>query len=111
VPAIHRNWAEIKLLFERTIARGQDLGKGRTGLTLLRVLITVMGIEKVLPGWRGYAPLWARRPPSPRPGAPIVKQAHWEPAAIRSRSTSSARRRGLSGDSEASARRRAARRW
>jgi L-lactate dehydrogenase complex protein LldF len=97
VPAIHRNRAEIKLLFERTIARGQDLGwditaiaeaarrhlrekflsvpvatsganfavaetgtigvvesegNGRMCLTLPRVLITVMGIEKVLPDWR-----------------------------------------------------------
>jgi L-lactate dehydrogenase complex protein LldF len=97
VPAIHRNRAEIKLLFERTIARGQDLGwepqalaeaarrhlrekflsvpvaisganfgvadtgticvvesegNGRMCLTLPRVLITVMGIEKVLPEWR-----------------------------------------------------------
>jgi L-lactate dehydrogenase complex protein LldF len=97
VPAIHRNRAEIKLLFERTIARGQDLGwepqalaeaarrhlrerflsvpvaisganfgvaetgticvvesegNGRMCLTLPRVLITVMGIEKVLPQWR-----------------------------------------------------------
>ena len=97
VPAIHRNRAEIKLLFERTIARGQDLGwditaiaeaarrhlrekflsvpvatsganfavaetgtigvvesegNGRMCLTLPQVLITVMGIEKVLPEWR-----------------------------------------------------------
>ena len=97
VPAIHRNRAEIKLLFEHTIARGEDLGwditaiaeaarrhlrekflsvpvaisganfgvadtgticvvesegNGRMCLTLPRVLITVMGIEKVLPEWR-----------------------------------------------------------
>jgi L-lactate dehydrogenase complex protein LldF len=97
VPAIHRNRAEIKALFERTIARGQDLGweasaiaeaarrhlrekflsvgvavsganfgvaetgtvcvlesegNGRMCTTLPNVLITVMGIEKVLPGWR-----------------------------------------------------------
>ena len=97
VPAIHRNRAEIKQLFEQTIARGQDLGwgasaiaeaarrhlrekflsvpvaisganfgvaetgticvvesegNGRMCITLPRVLITVMGIEKVLPEWR-----------------------------------------------------------
>ncbi len=97
VPAIHRNRAEIKGLFERTIARGQDLGweataiaeaarrhlrekflsvgvavsganfgvaetgtvvvvesegNGRMCTTLPEVLITVMGIEKVLPEWR-----------------------------------------------------------
>jgi L-lactate dehydrogenase complex protein LldF len=97
VPAIHRNRAEVKLLFEHTIARGQDLGwditaiaeaarrhlrekflsvpvaisganfgvadtgticvvesegNGRMCLTLPRVLITVMGIEKVLAEWR-----------------------------------------------------------
>jgi len=97
VPAIHRNRAEVKLLFERTIARGQDLGwditaiaeaarrhlrekflsvpvaisganfgvaetgticvvesegNGRMCLTLPKVLITVMGIEKVLAHWR-----------------------------------------------------------
>jgi L-lactate dehydrogenase complex protein LldF len=97
VPAIHRNRAEIKLLFEGTIARGEDLGwditaiadaarrhlrekflsvpvavsganfgvaetgtiavvesegNGRMCLTLPRVLITVMGIEKVLADWR-----------------------------------------------------------
>jgi L-lactate dehydrogenase complex protein LldF len=97
VPAIHRNRAEIKRLFEQTIARGQDLGweataiaeaarrhlrekflsvpvaisganfgvaetgticvvesegNGRMCVTLPRVLITVMGIEKVLPEWR-----------------------------------------------------------
>src|SRR3954469_10488606 len=93
VPAIHRNRAEIKGLFERTIARGQDLGWGGTAIagaarrhlrekflsvpvavsganfgvaetgtvvvvesegngrmctTLPEVLISVMGIEKVL---------------------------------------------------------------
>jgi L-lactate dehydrogenase complex protein LldF len=97
VPAIHRNRAEIRALFERTIARGQDLGteavalaeaarvhlrekflsvpvavsganfgvaetgtvvvvesegNGRMCTTLPEVLITVMGIEKVLPEWR-----------------------------------------------------------
>jgi L-lactate dehydrogenase complex protein LldF len=97
VPAIHRNRAEIKGLFERTIARGEDLGweataiaeaarrhlrekflsvpvaisganfgvaetgticvfesegNGRMCTTLPQVLITVMGIEKVLPSWR-----------------------------------------------------------
>ena len=97
VPAIHRNRAEIKLLFEQTIARGEDLGweataiaeaarrhlrekflsvavaisganfgvaetgticvvesegNGRMCITLPRVLITVMGIEKVLPEWQ-----------------------------------------------------------
>src|SRR4051794_26059277 len=97
VPAIHRNRAEIRALFERTIARGQDLGNeasaiaeaarrhlrakflsvpvavsganfgvaetgtiavvesegnGRMCVTLPRVLVTLMGIEKVLPEWR-----------------------------------------------------------
>jgi L-lactate dehydrogenase complex protein LldF len=97
VPAIHRNRAEIKSLFEQTIARGQDLGweataiaeaarrhlrekflsvpvavsganfgiaetgtvvvvesegNGRMCTTLPEVLISVMGIEKVLPEWR-----------------------------------------------------------
>jgi L-lactate dehydrogenase complex protein LldF len=97
VPAIHRNRAEIKHLFEQTIARGEDLGweataiaeaarrhlrekflsvpvaisganfgvaetgtivvvesegNGRMCTTLPQVLITVMGIEKVLPEWR-----------------------------------------------------------
>jgi L-lactate dehydrogenase complex protein LldF len=97
VPAIHPNRAEIKQLFEQTIARGQDLrweataiaeaarrhlrekflsvpvaisganfgvaetgticvveseGNGRMCTTLPRVLITVMGIEKVLAEWR-----------------------------------------------------------
>jgi L-lactate dehydrogenase complex protein LldF len=97
VPAIHRNRAEIKQLFEQTIARGQDLGweaaaiaeaarrhlrekflsapvaisganfavaetgticvvesegNGRMCITLPRVLITVMGIEKVVAEWR-----------------------------------------------------------
>ena len=32
VPAIHRNRAEIKGLFERTIARGQDLGWEATAI-------------------------------------------------------------------------------
>jgi L-lactate dehydrogenase complex protein LldF len=97
VPAIHKNRAEIRALFERTIASGQSLGNeasaiaeaarkhlrakflsvpvavsganfgvaetgtvvvvesegnGRMCLTLPRVLVTVMGIEKVLPAWR-----------------------------------------------------------
>jgi len=97
VPAIHRNRAEIRALFERTIAAGRQLGdeaaaiadaarlhlrekflsvpvavsganfgvaetgtvvvvesegNGRMCITLPEVLITVMGIEKVLPRWR-----------------------------------------------------------
>ncbi len=97
VPAIHKNRAEIRALFERTIARGESLGdeasaiaeaarrhlrakflsvpmavsganfgiaetgtvvvvesegNGRMCVTLPRVLVTVMGIEKVLPSWR-----------------------------------------------------------
>ena len=97
VPAIHRNRAEIRALFERTIAQGQDLGNeataiaeaarrhlrskflsvpvavsgtnfgiaetgtigvvesegnGRMCITLPKVLVTLMGIEKVLPEWR-----------------------------------------------------------
>ncbi len=97
VPAIHRNRAEIRTLFEHTIARGSELGtsakaladvarahlrakflsvgmavsgtnfgvaetgaigvvesegNGRMCVTLPRVLVTVMGIEKVLPEWR-----------------------------------------------------------
>jgi L-lactate dehydrogenase complex protein LldF len=97
VPAIHRNRAEIRTLFERTIARGRRLdedpralteaarlhlreqflsvpmaisganfgvagtgticvveseGNGRMCTTLPRVLVTIMGIEKVLPEWR-----------------------------------------------------------
>src|SRR5918999_1687912 len=97
VPAIHRNRAEIRALFERTIAQGQELGweataiaeaarrhlrakflsvpvavsganfgiaetgticvvesegNGRMCTTLPKVLITLMGIEKVLPEWR-----------------------------------------------------------
>jgi L-lactate dehydrogenase complex protein LldF len=97
VPAIHRNRAEIRALFERTIARGRTLGSeasaiaeaarlhlrekflsvpvavsganfavaetgtvvvvesegnGRMCVTLPEVLITVMGIEKVLPLWQ-----------------------------------------------------------
>src|SRR4051794_36912549 len=97
VPAIHKNRAEIRTLFERTIAQGQDLGEdpaalteaarkhlrakflsvpvavsganfgvaetgtilvvesegnGRMCLTLPKVLVTLMGIEKVLPEWR-----------------------------------------------------------
>jgi L-lactate dehydrogenase complex protein LldF len=97
VPAIHRNRAEIRALFERTIARGERLGteaaalteaarrhlrekflsvpvavsganfavaetgtvmvvesegNGRMCVTLPEVLITVMGIEKVVPEWR-----------------------------------------------------------
>jgi L-lactate dehydrogenase complex protein LldF len=97
VPAIHKNRAEIRALFERTIAKGQDLGweataiaeaarrhlrakflsvrvavsganfgiaetgticvvesegNGRMCTTLPEVLVTVMGIEKVLPAWQ-----------------------------------------------------------
>ncbi len=97
VPAIHKNRAEIRALFERTIARGESLGNeasaiaeaarthlrakflsvpvavsganfgvaetgtiaivesegnGRMCLTLPRVLVTIMGIEKVLPEFR-----------------------------------------------------------
>jgi L-lactate dehydrogenase complex protein LldF len=97
VPAIHRNRAEIRRVFEGTIAAGRPLtdepaalaeaarlhlrerflsvpvaisganfgiaetgtvcvveseGNGRMCTTLPRVLITVMGIEKVLPEWR-----------------------------------------------------------
>jgi L-lactate dehydrogenase complex protein LldF len=96
VPAIHKNRAEIRALFERTIAQGEDLGdsaggiaeaarrhlrekflsvkvavsganfgvaetgtvlvvesegNGRMCTTLPEVLVTVMGIEKVLPEW------------------------------------------------------------
>ncbi|MEA2383802.1 MAG: L-lactate dehydrogenase complex protein LldF [Solirubrobacteraceae bacterium] len=108
VPAIHRNRAEIRRLFERTIAKGRELsdepealteaarlylrekflttpvaisganfaaadtgtvavfeseGNGRMCLTLPRVLVTVMGIEKVVPEWRDlevYAQLLPR---------------------------------------------------
>ena len=97
VPAIHRNRMEIRALFERTIAQGEQLGdeasaiaeaarkhlrakflsvpvavsganfgvaetgtvavvesegNGRMCTTLPDVLVTVMGIEKVLPEWR-----------------------------------------------------------
>jgi L-lactate dehydrogenase complex protein LldF len=97
VPAIHRNRAEIRRLFERTIASGRELsdapealteaarlhlrekfltvpvavsganfamadtgtvavfeseGNGRMCTTLPRALVTVMGIEKVIPQWR-----------------------------------------------------------
>jgi L-lactate dehydrogenase complex protein LldF len=97
VPAIHRNRAEIRALFEHTIAHGQSLGNeasaiaeaarlhlrqkfltvpvavsganfaiaetgtigvvesegnGRMCLTLPKVLVTLMGIEKVLPAWQ-----------------------------------------------------------
>ncbi len=97
VPAIHKNRSEIRDLFQRTIAQGQELtdhpgdlaaaaraylrrkflsaqvaisganfavaesgticvveseGNGRMCLTLPRVLITVMGIEKVIPTFR-----------------------------------------------------------
>jgi L-lactate dehydrogenase complex protein LldF len=97
VPAIHRNRAEIRALFERTIAQGQSLGNeataiaeaarlhlrnkfltvpmavsganfavaetgtvgvvesegnGRMCLTMPKVLVTLMGIEKVLPSWQ-----------------------------------------------------------
>jgi L-lactate dehydrogenase complex protein LldF len=97
VPAIHKNRAEIRALFEATIAQGQSLGteasaiaeaarlhlrakflsvgvaisganfaiaetgtigvvesegNGRMCTTLPKVLVTLMGIEKVLPEWR-----------------------------------------------------------
>jgi L-lactate dehydrogenase complex protein LldF len=97
VPAIHRNRTEIRDLFQRTIAIGEELsddprqlaeaarrylrehflrarmavsganfgiaetgticvveseGNGRFCLTLPDVLVTVMGIEKVIPEWR-----------------------------------------------------------
>jgi len=97
VPAIHKNRQEIRELFERTIAEGEELGtdpealtevarrhlrrkflttpvavsganfgvaetgtvcvvesegNGRFCTTLPEVLITVMGIEKVVPEWR-----------------------------------------------------------
>ena len=97
VPAIHKNRAEIRALFERTIATGEHLGweakdiaeaarrhlrekfltvpmatsganfgiaetgticvvesegNGRMCTTLPEVLVTVMGIEKILPEWR-----------------------------------------------------------
>lgn len=97
VPAIHRNRAEIRTLFEHTIAQGQSLGNearaiaeaarlhlrrkfltvpmavsganfgiaetgtigvvesegnGRMCLTMPKVLVTLMGIEKVLPSWQ-----------------------------------------------------------
>jgi L-lactate dehydrogenase complex protein LldF len=97
VPAIHRNRAEIRAIFERTIAHGRSLsaepaalaevarahlrarflsarmavsganfgvaetgtvavveseGNGRFCVTLPEVLVTVMGIEKVIPQWR-----------------------------------------------------------
>jgi L-lactate dehydrogenase complex protein LldF len=97
VPAIHLNRVEIRTLFERTIAQGQELGweataiaeaarthlrekfltvpvavsganfgiaetgtvcvvesegNGRMCTTLPEALVTVMGIEKVLPAWR-----------------------------------------------------------
>jgi L-lactate dehydrogenase complex protein LldF len=100
VPAIHKNRAEIRDLFRRTIAQGQDLtdnppdltaaarahlrrkflsvpvaisganfaiaetgavgvveseGNGRMCLTLPQTLITVMGIEKVIPTWEDLA--------------------------------------------------------
>jgi len=100
VPAIHKNRSEIRDLFRRTIARGQDLtddppelaaaarrylreqflsagvavsganfaiaetgticvveseGNGRMCVTLPQTLITVMGIEKILPTFRDFA--------------------------------------------------------
>ncbi len=99
VPAIHKNRSEIRDLFRRTIARGEDLtdepkalaaaarrylraqflaaevaisganfavaetgticvleseGNGRMCLTLPKTLITVMGIEKVIPSFRDF---------------------------------------------------------
>jgi L-lactate dehydrogenase complex protein LldF len=100
VPAIHKNRSEIRDLFRRTIAKGEDLtdnpqqlaaaarrylreqflsaqvavsganfaiaetgticvveseGNGRMCLTLPQTLITVMGIEKVLPTFQDFA--------------------------------------------------------
>jgi len=100
VPAIHKNRSEIRNLFRRTIARGQDLtddphqlaaaarhylreqflsaqvavsganfaiaetgticvveseGNGRMCVTLPQTLITVMGIEKILPAFQDFA--------------------------------------------------------
>jgi len=100
VPAIHKNRSEIRDLFRRTIARGQDLtddphqlaaaarhylreqflsaqvavsganfaiaetgticvveseGNGRMCVTLPQTLITVMGIEKILPAFQDFA--------------------------------------------------------
>ena len=100
VPAIHKNRAEIRDLFSRTIAQGQDLtddpkqlaaaarrylreqflsaqvavsganfavaetgticvveseGNGRMCVTLPQTLITVMGIEKILPTFEDFA--------------------------------------------------------
>jgi L-lactate dehydrogenase complex protein LldF len=100
VPAIHKNRSEIRDLFRRTIARGQDLtddphqlaaaarrylreqflsaqvavsganfaiaetgticvveseGNGRMCVTLPHTLITVMGIEKILPTFQDFA--------------------------------------------------------
>jgi L-lactate dehydrogenase complex protein LldF len=108
VPAIHRNRAEIRRLFEQTIAKGRELsdapealteaarlhlrekflsvpvavsganfaaadtgtvavfeseGNGRMCTTLPKALVTVMGIEKVVPEWRDlevYAQLLPR---------------------------------------------------
>ena len=99
VPAIHKNRSEIRDLFRRTIAQGQELsdepqqltaaarrylreqflsaqvaisganfgvaetgtvavveseGNGRMCLTLPRTLITVMGIEKIIPTFRDF---------------------------------------------------------
>lgn len=100
VPAIHKNRSEIRDLFRRTIAKGEDLtdnpqqlaaaarrylreqflsaqvavsganfaiaetgticvveseGNGRMCLTLPQTLITVMGVEKVLPTFQDFA--------------------------------------------------------
>lgn len=100
VPAIHKNRSEIRDLFRRTIAKGEDLsdnpqqlaaaarrylreqflsaqvavsganfaiaetgticvveseGNGRMCLTLPQTLITVMGIEKILPTFQDFA--------------------------------------------------------
>ncbi len=100
VPAIHKNRSEIRDLFRRTIAKGQDLtdepkqlaaaarrylreqflsaqvaisganfavaetgtvcvveseGNGRMCVTLPQTLITVMGIEKILPTFQDFA--------------------------------------------------------
>ena len=144
VPAIHKNRAEIRALFERTIAKGQELGwdapaiaeaarthlrekflsvpvavsganfgiaetgticvvesegNGRMCTTLPQALVTVMGIEKVLPLWQDlevflqllprsstaermnpYTSLWtgvrARRRPAGVPSRAARQRAH-----------------------------------
>jgi len=50
VPAIHRGRAEIREIGTLTVVESE--GNGRMCLTLPETLITVMGIEKVVPTWR-----------------------------------------------------------